>query len=120
MYEPANVTSLGLSERVERVLCYSLLWVSGLIMLFIEQRNQTVRRHAKQSIVIFGGLTLLAWLVSVFSGALGWIPLLGGVFDFLFGGLHLVINAVIFGLWLLLMVLAWLSPSTLRLGRWTA
>ncbi len=71
---PSGETSLGIDERWERVLAYALLWVSGLILLIVEQRNQTVRRHAKQSVIIFGVLCGLALLTTIFSGALGWIP----------------------------------------------
>src|SRR5574338_312499 len=83
----SSPTSLGIQERWERVLAYAFIWVSGLILLFVEQRNQTVRRHAMQSVIIF------------FFG------LLGGVIGF-----------VMFALWILLMVLAYFSPNTIFVG----
>ena len=51
MYNRGQYTSptvLGIDEKWERVLCYLGVWVTGLIFLVIEQRNQTVRRHAMQ------------------------------------------------------------------------
>jgi uncharacterized membrane protein len=48
-----KMTTLGLGERLESVLAYSLLWVSGLVFLVFE-KNQTVRWHAMQSVLTFG------------------------------------------------------------------
>jgi hypothetical protein len=56
-------TSLGLPEWVERVGAYAGLWVTGLILLFVERRNQTVRHHARQSLLIFGILSLIGFVV---------------------------------------------------------
>ena len=108
----SSPTSLGIDERWERVLAYAFIWVSGLILLFVEHRNQTVRRHAMQSVVVFGGLGILGWLVGSFGHLLGWVPLIGGIFG-LIGGL---IGFVMFALWILLMVLAYFSPNTIFVG----
>lgn len=113
---PSGETSLGIDERWERVLAYALLWVSGLILLIVEQRNQTVRRHAKQSVIIFGVLTGLAWLTTTFGGLLGWIPLLGFFFTLGFGLLHFVVILAIVVLWVALMALAYNSSKTLFVG----
>lgn len=113
---PSGETSLGIDERWERVLAYALLWVSGLILLFLEQRNQTVRRHAKQSVIVFGVLTGLAWLASAFGGLLGWIPVLGFFFGLGFGLLHFFVILAIVVLWVLLMALAYSSAKTLFIG----
>jgi uncharacterized membrane protein len=105
-------TSLGIDERWERVLCYVGIWVSGIIMLLLEQRNANVRRHAKQSIAVFGVLSLLAWVVGIFGGMLGWIPVLGFFFGAGFGLIHGLIILVMVVLWLVLMALAFMSPRT--------
>lgn len=109
-------TSLGIDERWERVLCYALLWVSGLIMLIVEQRNETVRRHAKQSIIVFGVLTGLAWLAGIFGHMLGAIPLIGLIFSVGFGLIGFVVWLAIVVLWVLLMVMAYSSAKTLFIG----
>jgi uncharacterized membrane protein len=113
---PSGETSLGIDERWERVLAYALLWVSGLILLIVEQRNQAVRRHAKQSVIIFGVLTGLAWLATAFGHLLGWIPILGFFFGLGFGLLHFVVILAIVVLWVLLMALAYSSAKTLFVG----
>ena len=120
MYDSSSSeTSLGLEERWERVLCYALGWITGLIMLFAERKNQVVQRHARQSIIIFGGLTILAWLVGALGGVFGGIPLIGGVFGFAFGLLGALVWIVTVVAWIGLMLLAYSSAKTLFVGpRW--
>src|SRR5947207_2998492 len=45
-----RVTTLGLGERLERVLAYAFFWVSGIVLLLFE-KNRNVRWHALQSII---------------------------------------------------------------------
>src|SRR5947207_14054701 len=71
-----KMTSLGMDERLERVLAYSLGWISGLILVFLE-KNRNVRWHAVQSMVTFGSLSILMFAMSLLRGFLAWIPLLG-------------------------------------------
>ncbi len=112
-------TTLGIPERWERVLAYLFGWVSGIILLLVEQRNQTVRRHAAQSTLIFGGLSILGFLANVLGGALGHIWVIGGLFSFGFGAISWALGVVGFVAWIGLMILAFLSPKTLFSGpRW--
>lgn len=85
-------TSVGLSANVAGLLCYVLVWISGIVFLVIEKRNKFVKFHAWQSIMTFGVLT-------VASLVLGWIPIIGLVFDWIIGILGLV-------LWIVLMIQA--------------
>jgi uncharacterized membrane protein len=122
MYDSSSSeTSLGLDERWERVLCYALGWITGLIFLFAERKNQVVQRHARQSIIIFGALSILGWLFGALGGLFGGIgiPLLSGVFGFAFGLLGGLVWIVTIVAWIGLMVLAYSSPKTLFVGpRW--
>ena len=104
----SSPTSLGIQERWERVLAYALLWVSGLVLLFVEQRNQTVRRHAMQSVIIFGGLGI----IGLVGGWLSGIPVLG----FFFGLIAGLVGIVTFVLWIVLMVLAYFNANTIFVG----
>ncbi|HOX24640.1 MAG TPA: DUF4870 domain-containing protein [Candidatus Krumholzibacteria bacterium] len=88
-----NQSSTGLSENVAGALCYSLLWITGLIFLLVERSSGYVRFHAMQSLLVFG-------LISV-AGVV--VQLLPGVGAFLGGVLGLL--AVV--LWIVLMVKAW-------------
>ncbi len=91
-------TSLGLTENVAGLLCYVLGWISGLVFLLIEQENKFVRFHAVQSIVTFGGITIISFALSI----LGIIPFLGVLFDIA----NWMIGALAFVLWIVLMVKA--------------
>jgi uncharacterized membrane protein len=86
-----------MAENVAGLLCYALGWVSGLIFYFIDKRP-FVRFHAAQSIVVFGGLTII-------RVGLGMVFLTGGV-SLGFGLLWLV-SILGFVLWILLMIKAY-------------
>jgi uncharacterized membrane protein len=109
-------TSLGIPERWERVLTYLFGWVSGIIFLVIERRNQTVRRHAAQSTIIFGGLSILSWVVSLLGGLFGHVWVIGGLFAFGFGAIGWVLGLVWFVAWIGLMILAFTSAKTFITG----
>src|SRR5712691_9664175 len=108
-----RMTTLGLDERLERVLAYAFGWVSGLI-LFLLEKNRNVRWHAAQSMVTFGILSLVQLAVSILKGVLGitigWIPFFGSM---VLGGLGLLISAiwwVMALLWVWLIIMAWVRP----------
>ena len=92
-------TSTGLTENVAGLLCYVLGWVSGIVFLLIEQENKFVRFHAMQSIVTFGGITVIYILLSI----LGLIPFIGVLFDIL----GYIVGLIAFVLWIVLMVKAY-------------
>ncbi len=99
---PAAPSSEGLQENVAGLLCYVLGWVTGIIFLLIDKRP-FVKFHAAQSIVVFGGLTIirigLMFMGGMISGGLvGW-----GVL----GMIGLVISLIGLVLWVLLMVKAY-------------
>ena len=106
-------TTLGIPERWERVLCYALGWLSGLFSLIVEQRNPNVRRHAMQSVLVFGALSLAIAILGFFGGALGSIWVIGWIFSVGFGFVRIVLGFVGFALWLLLMLMAWAQPRFL-------
>lgn len=92
--------STGLQENVAGLLCYLLGWLTGIIFLLIDKRP-FVRFHAAQSIVVFGALTLIHWILS--------IAFLGGGFIG-FGVWFLIVrlvDLVSLVLWIVLMVMAY-------------
>lgn len=58
MTEPGG-TSTGVDPRIAGMLCYAAWWLTGLLFLFLEREHRAVRFHAAQSLVLFGGLSLL-------------------------------------------------------------
>ena len=97
---PAAGTQSGLSENVAGLLSYALWWVTGLIFYFTDKRPY-VRFHAAQSIVVFGGLSVIRLVLGVvfFSG--GWAGVSMGLG---IGSLVWLLGVV---LWILLMVKAY-------------
>jgi uncharacterized membrane protein len=89
-------TSLGLSQNVAAGLSYVFFWVTGLIFFFTEKQNRFVRFHAMQSILFFGGLTILR----IILGIIGIIPFVG----ILAGLVGWVVVAVWWVGWIVLMI----------------
>jgi uncharacterized membrane protein len=105
-----RMTSIGLNERLERVLAYSLGWVSGIILFFLE-KNRNVRWHAAQSMVTFGLLSIIMFAVSLLKGFLSFIPLLGWVTSAALGLLLTALWWVTIILWIWLMVMAFVRDD---------
>lgn len=75
-----------------------------MIFYFIDKRPY-VRFHAAQSIVLFGGLHVVMFVLGIFFGL---TILAGGIAGFSFGYLLLrVVEVVIFVLWILCMIKAY-------------
>jgi uncharacterized membrane protein len=52
-------SSTGLDPSLASALAYLAWWVTGLLFLAIERRDETVRFHAAQAVVVFGAFTLV-------------------------------------------------------------
>lgn len=105
-----RMTTLGLNERLERVLAYAFGWVSGII-LFLLEKNRSVRWHALQSMITFGTLSVVMLIVSLLRFYLSWIPLISLVTNPGLGLLLSILWWVTIGLWLWLMLMAWFQPN---------
>ena len=86
-------SSTGLDTNVAGLLAYLLGFVTGIIFLILENQNATVRFHAYQSTITFGGL----FLIDVVGSAL---PLIGVA-------IHFAVGVTSFILWVVLMVKAY-------------
>jgi uncharacterized membrane protein len=105
-----RMTTLGMNERLERVLAYAFGWVSGIILFFLE-KNRNVRWHAAQSMVTFGTLSILMFAVSLLRGFLAWIPLLGWLTSAALGLLLSALWWVFVILWVWLMIMAFVQED---------
>ena len=76
--------SLNLAPNIAQGLCYIGIWISGLIMFFVEKQDRKIRFHAMQSILFFGGLAVLGIIASIIGG-IPIIGLLGGILGYLVG-----------------------------------
>lgn len=63
-------STFGLDRNIACALTYVGAWVTGLVFLLSEKNDKTVRFHAMQSIIFFGGVTILQIV-------LGRIPIIG-------------------------------------------
>lgn len=60
-------TSTGMQANVAALVSYILGWITGLIFFFVEKENKFVRFHALQSIVVFGSISALWFILSILS-----------------------------------------------------
>jgi uncharacterized membrane protein len=75
------------------LVAYLFGWLSGLIIFLLEKESRFVRFHALQSLVFFGGMSLIL-------GVLGRIPFIG-ILVVVAGGI------LSFGFWILGMIKAY-------------
>ena len=85
-------TSMGMRQNIAVLLSYAFGWISGLIVFFVEKKNQLVRFHAMQSILLFGGAQIIVLI-------LGQIPFLWI--------LAYPIDIAVFIGWIILLINAW-------------
>jgi uncharacterized membrane protein len=76
-----DMTALGINGRTAAAASYILLFLSGIVIFFLERKNRFVRFCAVQSIMLFGSLAIVLAAVHVLT----LIPLLGTVFVPIFG-----------------------------------
>ena len=86
-------SSLNMSENVAALIAYLFGWLSGLIIFIVEKESRFVRFYALQSLVFFGGMSLIL-------GVLGRIPVVGWAFA-IAGGI------LTFGFWIIGMIKAY-------------
>ncbi len=65
--------STGSNTKTNVLLAYLLWWVTGLIFLFVGKNDPDVKWNAAQSVVVLGGLWLIATILFYV------LPPLGGV-----------------------------------------
>jgi uncharacterized membrane protein len=95
----------GLDQNVAGLLSYVAGWITGIIFFVIDKRSY-VRFHAAQSMVVFGGVHVLYYVLRfVLGGVLGF----GGVWAFwsLYGLILAVLELASFVVWILCMVKAY-------------
>jgi uncharacterized membrane protein len=52
-------SSVGSNKKTYTILAYVLGWIGGLIFLFVGKDDPDVKWNAAQSLIIFGGLTVV-------------------------------------------------------------
>ncbi|MDQ6743348.1 MAG: hypothetical protein M3Z97_10640 [Candidatus Dormibacteraeota bacterium] len=81
-YQPGYqqpAASSGIDKRTGAFLSYLLWWITGLIFLFVGKNDPDVKYHGAQSLVFFGGVSVINFVLNVIAGFshalffLGWI-----------------------------------------------
>ena len=98
---PAAAGTGQMDENIAGLLCYVLGWITGIIFYFIDKRP-FVRWNAAQSVVVFGGLAVIFFVLNMFVG----MSMFTGGFSLgiLFYPILWIVCVV---LWILLMVKAY-------------
>jgi len=90
--KPESESSTGMSANVAGLLCYVLVWITGIVFVVLEKKSTFVKFHAWQSIMTFGLLTVANLILS-------WIPVVGWI-------LSILIGILMFVLWIILIIQA--------------
>ena len=83
------MSSSDQNRNLVAAMAYLLFFVTGIVILMVEQEDKFVRFHAMQSTILFGGIFIA-------NMALGFVPILGWI-----AGLLISIGS--FVLWIVLM-----------------
>jgi len=65
-------TSCGIKPNVAALLSYLAGFVTGIVFLVVEKENKFVRFHAMQSVLVFGFLFVLGFILPLIP-VLGWV-----------------------------------------------
>jgi uncharacterized membrane protein len=99
------VGGTGMEQNIASFLCYLVGWVTGIIFLIVDKRP-TVRFHAAQSIVVFGAISILFFIIrEVFYTSIFWAGV--GMGWSLGYAIYLIVELGAAVLWILLMVKAY-------------
>lgn len=104
---PSRKTSTGMDPAVAGALSYLLGPVTGVLIYVAEDRNEFVRFHAAQSVVVFSWLFVFGVLLSVLLAVLALVPVVGQIVGILIGIGSLLLVPVGIGFWLFLMYTAY-------------
>ena len=96
----SSTSSTGLAPNVAGALAYVLGAITGVVFFVIEKENRFVRFHAAQSIAVSLLFIVVSIGLSVLSGVLVFVPILGWIVAFL---LSVGLAVAAFVLWVLLM-----------------
>lgn len=91
-------SSMNMQPNTAAGLSYLAGWVTGIIFFLLEKRNRFVRFHAAQSILFFGGLTVLNVLLGI---AMSFSP---GFLALAFSCLSGILGLVGFVGWIVLLI----------------
>jgi len=85
---PMGAPGAASNKKIYTILAYLLTWVGGLIFLFVGKDDPDVKWNAAQSVIVFGGLAILSFVLGFIPGInlITWpvLGLIGFIFWILF------------------------------------
>jgi uncharacterized membrane protein len=107
--EERRESATGLDSNLAGALTYLFGFVTGIVFLVVERRDEYVRWHAAQSIAVFGGLVALNVGLTVVGIVLGLAldGIVGGLIGVLLSLVGLVVGLAGLVAWIGLMVTAY-------------
>ena len=68
-YQPqaAGSGTSGMDTKTGAIIAYVLWWITGLIMFFVGQGNRNIRYHGAQSLIFFGGITVVNIVINIIN-----------------------------------------------------
>ncbi len=97
-YQPAATG--GVDKKTGAILAYLLGWVTGVIFLFVGKNDPDIKFHGAQSLVFFGGMTVIFWALRIIGA------FLPGVIGVLLGLVIFVLGIFTFVVWIMCLVRA--------------
>jgi uncharacterized membrane protein len=96
---PPAMASSGMDKKTAALLSYLVGWITGIIFLFVGKDDPDVKYHAAQSIVFFGGISVIEILVNIVTS-------ISSALSFL-GWLNFLLNIVVVVGWVYCLYKAW-------------
>ena len=117
--KPEAESSSGMSANIAGLLCYLLIWITGIVFVVIEKKSTFVKFHAWQSIMTFGVLTIAQIFFFGILAAIGIATLSPGLLV-LARVLGTLVSILMIVLWIILLIQAgtgkmWKVPGA---GNW--
>jgi uncharacterized membrane protein len=82
-------SGVGSNKKTYTILAYLLGWITGLIFLFVGKDDPDVKWNAANSLLFFGGLTIVSFVLGLIP-IVGLLSILIGIAGFIYWILFLV------------------------------
>lgn len=92
--------SVDKNRNLVAALSYLVFFITGIVVLLVEDKDRFIRFHAMQSTVVFGGLFGFNILIGLILRPLGFLNILGNL-------ISVLIALVVIFVWLVSMVTAY-------------
>ncbi|MDQ6692200.1 MAG: hypothetical protein M3Z13_05470, partial [Candidatus Dormibacteraeota bacterium] len=68
---PPAAASAGMDKKTAALLSYLVVWITGIIFLFVGKGDPDIKFHAARSVVTFLPMQILIWLAGLLPSPLG-------------------------------------------------